>query len=401
MSSKRTHLNRQSRRGQKENKSITIDGELSQPNTHEQQHEIEEIDHLVNQDGSERQESSSKSKYGTLPKKYFCKICNQGFTRKHNMVSHELIHSSIKPHVCTVCDLKFRRIHDLKRHEKLHTGEKPFICSHCNRKFARPDALTRHLNSPNACNVLRERLSSTVQNPIIPEPSSSKVLSISTLQNYQIGNNSTSMPIRIPPPPQLYQINPQIKTLPTTISPSNNISPEFDAKRNNPPHIISSQILSNNQHEAESLNRSGKKSIIPRPLPELPHINHRYYVVNQNSSQQHNQQQLPSIQHFVQSAYHHSPTSTSASPPQGSISHASPTHTPGYGSYSSLGDDSTTNNFHVHPNQFIPSLVPRIYMPGEIVQYRGGSLTGNSADESLESGQSGESQSNQKKKRKE
>lgn len=86
-----------------------------------------------------------------LPKKYFCRVCNQGFTRKHNMVSHELIHSESKPHVCTACDLKFRRIHDLRRHEKLHTGEKPFICKKCKRSFARPDALTRHQNSPNAC----------------------------------------------------------------------------------------------------------------------------------------------------------------------------------------------------------------------------------------------------------
>ncbi|KAK6462137.1 hypothetical protein DFJ63DRAFT_287591, partial [Scheffersomyces coipomensis] len=87
---------------------------------------------------------TSSSKPSKLPKKYYCKICNQGFTRKHNMVSHELIHSSSKPHVCNVCDLTFRRIHDLKRHEKLHTGEKPFICTRCDRKFARPDALTRH-----------------------------------------------------------------------------------------------------------------------------------------------------------------------------------------------------------------------------------------------------------------
>ena len=69
------------------------------------------------------------------------------------MVSHELIHSSLKPHICNVCHLKFRRIHDLKRHEKLHTGEKPYSCDRCSRRFARPDALTRHQNSTNACTV--------------------------------------------------------------------------------------------------------------------------------------------------------------------------------------------------------------------------------------------------------
>ncbi|GEQ71770.1 hypothetical protein JCM33374_g5456 [Metschnikowia sp. JCM 33374] len=91
-----------------------------------------------------------------LPKKFFCKVCNQGFTRKHNMVSHEMIHTTIKLHRCTSCNLSFRRIHDLKRHEKLHTGEKPFHCMNCDRRFARPDALTRHLNSPHACSGTKD-----------------------------------------------------------------------------------------------------------------------------------------------------------------------------------------------------------------------------------------------------
>lgn len=93
----------------------------------------------------------NSSERNALPKKFFCKVCNQGFTRKHNMVSHEMIHTTIKLHRCKSCNLLFRRIHDLKRHEKLHTGEKPYHCENCDRSFARPDALTRHLNSPHAC----------------------------------------------------------------------------------------------------------------------------------------------------------------------------------------------------------------------------------------------------------
>lgn len=97
-------------------------------------------------------------------KKYFCSTCGQGFTRKHNMVSHELIHSSMKPHICTVCNSKFRRIHDLKRHEKLHTGEKPYICDRCFRSFARPDALTRHKNSQDACSAVKSETDAGVAN---------------------------------------------------------------------------------------------------------------------------------------------------------------------------------------------------------------------------------------------
>ncbi|WLF79164.1 hypothetical protein PVL30_002915 [Lodderomyces elongisporus] len=104
---------------------------------------------LASQKNSELNRSSMIKQ--RLPKRFFCKTCNQGFTRKHNMVSHELIHSSSKPHICTVCNLKFRRIHDLKRHEKLHTGERPYSCDRCSKTFARPDALTRHQNSANAC----------------------------------------------------------------------------------------------------------------------------------------------------------------------------------------------------------------------------------------------------------
>ncbi|ODQ79248.1 hypothetical protein BABINDRAFT_162283 [Babjeviella inositovora NRRL Y-12698] len=84
-------------------------------------------------------------------KKFVCKVCSHSFTRKHNLVSHELIHTQERPHTCSVCSSKFRRLHDLKRHEKLHTGEKPYECAKCARKFARCDALVRHNNSQTGC----------------------------------------------------------------------------------------------------------------------------------------------------------------------------------------------------------------------------------------------------------
>lgn len=111
----------------------------------------DELPAEVVEEASTTDDVPPSEKAAPLEKRFFCSTCNQGFTRKHNMVSHELIHLSSKPHVCSLCSALFRRIHDLKRHEKLHTGEKPFHCDKCNRRFARTDALTRHLNSPNAC----------------------------------------------------------------------------------------------------------------------------------------------------------------------------------------------------------------------------------------------------------
>lgn len=127
--------------------------------TSAQSHDSALLSEDVPDNATQPEDSSAKLSRTGLQKAFFCKICNQGFTRKHNMVSHELIHTSLKLHRCEICDISFRRIHDLKRHEKLHTGEKPFQCNRCHRHFARTDALSRHLNSPNACtgNILRDQ----------------------------------------------------------------------------------------------------------------------------------------------------------------------------------------------------------------------------------------------------
>lgn len=119
-----------------------------------------------------------------LAKRFFCKTCNQAFTRKHNMVSHELIHTSLKPHICSVCNAKFRRIHDLKRHEKLHTGAKPYHCDKCGRSFARPDALTRHQSSPNAC----------LGNKILSEANSSSSTNYAVVSTSPLEEQKSSIP---------------------------------------------------------------------------------------------------------------------------------------------------------------------------------------------------------------
>ncbi|GMM30459.1 hypothetical protein DAMA08_032040 [Martiniozyma asiatica (nom. inval.)] len=86
-------------------------------------------------------------------KRYVCEHCKQYFTRKHNLKSHLLIHTTEKPFRCTECGQTFRRGYDLKRHRKTHTKEKPYTCKHCGKGFARADALLRHLHSSTGCST--------------------------------------------------------------------------------------------------------------------------------------------------------------------------------------------------------------------------------------------------------
>jgi len=105
-------------------------------------------------------------------KRWKCKLCDKSYTTKHNLVTHILDHSGIKPHLCLVCGKYFKQLshlnvhmltHDnvrphvcpicnkgftqvshLKRHEAVHTGSKPYTCDVCGRGFAFPSELRIH-----------------------------------------------------------------------------------------------------------------------------------------------------------------------------------------------------------------------------------------------------------------
>lgn len=105
-------------------------------------------------------------------KRWLCKLCEKSYTTKHNLVTHILDHTGIKPHLCLVCGKYFKQLshlnvhmltHDnvrphvcpicnkgftqvshLKRHETVHSGSKPYVCDICSRGFAFPSELRIH-----------------------------------------------------------------------------------------------------------------------------------------------------------------------------------------------------------------------------------------------------------------
>lgn len=248
---------------------------------------------------------------GAMQKKYFCKVCDQGFTRKHNMASHELIHSSSKPHVCRVCDSKFRRIHDLKRHEKLHTGEKPFHCTKCTRRFARPDALIRHQNSPNACSGNTHSISragGTFFSQMVPTSSTSvSAMSSPTantdcktrdpdLSRWKVLQNTgqNSPPYQTYPPTQAPNNDIRTPTMATTNTRSTSDNEQQGQQFNEYYHALENRepyLLLQNQYSPKQTNPPYLPYYLPvsnsHPThlnnPPLPHTNH----TNLHSGQQH------------------------------------------------------------------------------------------------------------------
>jgi uncharacterized Zn-finger protein len=78
--------------------------------------------------------------------------CNRRFDRSHNLKTHLLTHTDIKPYVCNLCKRPFRRRYDLTRHvSALHPKDAGamFACTKCGKRYARKDGLIKHQS--NAC----------------------------------------------------------------------------------------------------------------------------------------------------------------------------------------------------------------------------------------------------------
>lgn len=126
------------------------------------------------------QSTGRSSDTSTHEKKFECTQCHKRFTRKQNLISHEMIHKDMRPYICPKCNRAFRRKHDMRRHEKLHMHKKPFACSKCGRSFSRADALLRHEKSRSGCSVQRFKRRHLVSPSSQPDKLRTEVDEIST-----------------------------------------------------------------------------------------------------------------------------------------------------------------------------------------------------------------------------
>lgn len=91
-------------------------------------------------------------------KRWQCHMCVKSYTTKHNLVTHILDHSGIKPHCCMVCGKYFKQLSHLNTHMLTHDNIKPHICKTCNKGFTQISHLKRHhavhmTSKPYVCDV--------------------------------------------------------------------------------------------------------------------------------------------------------------------------------------------------------------------------------------------------------
>ncbi|XP_013415857.1 zinc finger protein rotund isoform X3 [Lingula anatina] len=83
------------------------------------------------------------------PKPYKCNTCGKSFANSSYLSQHNRIHAGIKPYKCEICERRFTQLSHLQQHMRTHTGEKPYKCSHngCGKAFTQLANLQQHSRS--------------------------------------------------------------------------------------------------------------------------------------------------------------------------------------------------------------------------------------------------------------
>ena len=91
-------------------------------------------------------------------RRWQCLLCPKIYSSKHNLVTHILGHSGIKPHACPVCGKLFKQSSHLQTHALTHTNVKPYSCQVCSRMFTQASHVKRHMavhmeQRPHVCDL--------------------------------------------------------------------------------------------------------------------------------------------------------------------------------------------------------------------------------------------------------
>ncbi|XP_033836514.1 zinc finger and BTB domain-containing protein 16-A [Periophthalmus magnuspinnatus] len=95
-----------------------------------------------------------------------CRFCGRDMT-KPGIRAHETERRLDKPYQCNHCSKRFSLKHQLDTHNRVHTGEKPFECRLCGQRSRDYSAMIKHLRThggaaPYQCTVCLEYCSSLV-----------------------------------------------------------------------------------------------------------------------------------------------------------------------------------------------------------------------------------------------
>ncbi|XP_069494841.1 zinc finger protein 25-like isoform X2 [Ambystoma mexicanum] len=75
---------------------------------------------------------------------YQCMDCDKSFTQKGTLNTHQRTHTGERPYHCTQCEKSFSQRGALNIHQRTHTGERPFQCTDCEKSFSDKRTLIRH-----------------------------------------------------------------------------------------------------------------------------------------------------------------------------------------------------------------------------------------------------------------